>query len=86
MGQRLRKGAADRRGPGRAAGQGRRTGRPGELRIGAKGGNTGLAGKARGSVAYALFDVESPITKAQIAELRAIEGVLRVFVIDGKQA
>ena len=45
-----------------------------------------MAHKARGNVAYALFDIEAPLNKGQIAELRAIEGVLRVVVIDGKQA
>lgn len=40
-----------------------------------------MTNKAKGDYAYALLDLDSPVTDEVVAKLRAIEGVLRVRVI-----
>ena len=40
-----------------------------------------MTNKAKGDYAYALLDLDSPVTDEVVAKLRAIEGVLRVRVV-----
>ena len=40
-----------------------------------------MTNKAKGDYAYALLDLDSPVTDEVVAKLRAIDGVLRVRVV-----
>ena len=40
-----------------------------------------MTNKGKGDYAYALIDVDSPVTEEVVAKLQQIEGVLRVRVI-----
>ena len=42
---------------------------------------TDMMNKSKGEVAYSMFDIETPVNEAIVAELEAIEGVFRVRVV-----
>ena len=42
---------------------------------------TDMMNKSKGEVAYSMFDIETPVNEAIIAQLESVEGVFRVRVV-----